>query len=78
MNINFTKEEIFEIHLFIDRYHSINVEVESLKKQAEEIKIKTEDAQTRLKEIKKEEELFMDELHKKYGSFSVQDISDSI
>ena len=78
MKINFTEDEKFRINLFIQRYHSINVEVENLKKKAEDIKKRIEDEQLKLKEIKKEEDEFMDELHKKYGKFSIQDVGDSI
>ncbi len=78
MKINFNEEEKFKINLFIQRYHAVNVEVDSLKKKAEDIKKRIEDEQLKLKEIKKEEDEFMDELHKKYGKFSIQDVSDSI
>lgn len=78
MKIGFTEEEKFRINLFIERYHSINVEVDSLKRKAEEIKKRISDEQAKLKETKKEEDEFMEELHKKYGKFSVQDISDSL
>lgn len=78
MKINFNEEEKFKIILFIQRYHAVNVEVDSLKKKAEDIKKRIEDEQLKLKEIKKEEDEFMDELHKKYGKFSIQDVSDSI
>lgn len=78
MKINFTQDEKFRIRLFIQRYHSVNVEVENLKKKAEDIQKKITDEQTKLKEIKKEEDEFMDELHKKYGKFTIQDVSDSL
>lgn len=78
MKINFTQDEKFRIRLFIQRYHSVNVEVENLKKKAEDIQNKITDEQTKLKEIKKEEDEFMDELHKKYGKFTIQDVSDSL
>jgi hypothetical protein len=78
MKINFTEEEKFKINLFIQRYHSVNVEVDSLKKKAEDIKKRIEDEQLKLKEIKKEEDEFMNELHKKYGKFSIQDVSNNI
>ena len=78
MKIDFTKEELFKIRMFLERYHSINVTVDSLKKEADKIQKKISDEQDKLKEIKKEEDEFMDELHKKYGKFSLQDISDSL
>jgi len=78
MKINLTKEEKFEIRMFIDRYHSISVNVENLKKEAEKIQGSISDEQLKLKEIKKEEDEFMKILHKKYGNFSLQDINDSI
>jgi uncharacterized protein YlxW (UPF0749 family) len=78
MKINFTEEEKFKINLFIQRYHSVNVEVDSLKKKAEDIKKRIEDEQLKLKEIKKEEDEFMNELHKKYGKFSIQAVSNNI
>ena len=78
MKIDFTQDEKFRIRLFIQRYHSVNVEVDNLKKKAEEIQKQISNEQTKLKEIKKEEDEFMDELHKKYGKFSIQDVSDSI
>lgn len=78
MKIALTKEEKFKIGLFLERYHNINVEVESLKKTAEDIQKKISDEQDKLKEIKKEEDEFMEDLHKKYGKFSLQDISDSL
>lgn len=78
MKIGFTEEEKFRIRLFLDRYHSINTEVESLKKQAAEIQKKISDERVKLDETKKEEDELMDELHKKYGKFTLQDVSDSI
>lgn len=78
MKISFTQEEKFKIGLFLERYHAINVEVDSLKKKAEDIQKKISDEQLKLTEIKKEEDEFMDELHKKYGKFTLQDISDSL
>jgi hypothetical protein len=78
MKINLTEEEKFEIRMFIDRYHSISVNVENLKKEAEKIQGSISDEQLKLKEIKKEEDEFMKILHKKYGNFSLQDINDSI
>lgn len=78
MKIDFTEDEKFRIKLFIQRYHYVNVEVENLKKKADDIKKRIEDEQLKLKEIKKEEDKFMSELHKKYGKFNIQDVSDSI
>ena len=78
MIVPFTDNEKFRIKLFIERYHTINVNVDSLKKKADEIQKNITNEQTKLKEIKKEEDEFMDELHKKYGKFSIQDVSDSI
>lgn len=78
MIVPFTDNEKFRIKLFIERYHTINVNVDSLKKKADEIQKNITNEQTKLKEIKKEEDEFMDELHKKYGKFSIQDINDSI
>lgn len=78
MKINLTEEEKFEIRMFIDRYHSISVNVENLKKEADKIQGSISDEQLKLKEIKKEEDEFMEILHKKYGNFSLQDINDSI
>lgn len=78
MIVPFTDDEKFRIKLFIERYHTINVNVDSLKKKADEIQKNITNEQTKLKEIKKEEDEFMDELHKKYGKFSIQDVSDSI
>lgn len=78
MIVPFTDDEKFRIKLFIERYHTINVNVDSLKKKADEIQKNIINEQTKLKEIKKEEDEFMDELHKKYGKFSIQDVSDSI
>lgn len=78
MKIDFTKEERMRIAMFLQRYHSINTEVESLKKKAEEIQKLISDEQAKLNETKKEEDEFMDELHKKYGKFTIQDVSDSI
>ena len=78
MIVPFTDDEKFRIKLFIERYHTINVNVDSLKKKADEIQKNITNEQTKLKEIKKEEDEFMNELHKKYGKFSIQDVSDSI
>lgn len=78
MVINFTEEEKFKIEMFLERYHTINLKVESLKKTTMEIQKEISDEQDKLKEIKKEEDEFMEELHKKYGKFTLQDVSDSI
>lgn len=78
MKIALTEDEKFKIGLFLERYHNINVEVESLKKTADDIQKRISNEQLKLKEIKKEEDEFMEELHKKYGKFSLQDISESL
>lgn len=78
MRIGFTDDEVLRMRLFMERYHSISMEVESLKGKAAEIAHRISEENDRLTETRKEEEEFMEELHTKYGDFTVQDIADSI
>lgn len=78
MKINFTDEEKFRIRLFIQRYSKVSSNIEKLKKDAIKISESISEESAKLNDIVKEEKDFMNELHEKYGNFSIQDISENI
>lgn len=78
MKNRFTEEDIKLIRNIIQEYRNVSDELTSYQKKAEEIQDKVIFLDNNLKEIKKQEEELMTELHKKYGDFSLQDIYDAI
>lgn len=75
---NFSKEDISHIRDIISRYQEISGPLLDYQKQAEEIQKKVNELNSKLDEVKKEETEFMEDLHKRYGDFSLQDVYDAI
>ena len=78
MKINFTEQEKKDIRDIIDEYRNVSGELYSFQKKADEIQEKVIELENNLKNIKEKEDKMMSELHSKYGSFSLQDIYDTI
>ena len=78
MKTKFTKEDIEIIKDIIEQYRNVSGELAVYQVQAEEIQEKVISLENNLKEIKKKEDKLMEELHKKYGEFGLQDIYDAI
>lgn len=78
MKVSFTKEEIQGMRDIIDQYRDVSKELYTYQKKAEEIQEKVISLEKNLGSIKEKEDKMMDELHKKYGEFTLQDIYDAI
>ena len=78
MVLKFTEEEKNNILSIISDYEKVGKDMESLQKQSEEIQEKVDDCENKLKELKKLEEDLLKTLREKYGTFSLQDISDTL
>lgn len=62
----------------IDQYRDVSKELYTYQKKAEEIQEKVISLEKNLGSIKEKEDKMMDELHKKYGEFTLQDIYEAI
>ena len=78
MKVSFTKEEIQGMRDIIDQYRDVSQELYTYQKKAEEIQEKVISLEKDLGSIKEKEDKMMDELHKKYGEFTLQDIYEAI
>lgn len=78
MKVSFTKEEIQGMRDIIDQYRDVSKELYAYQKKAEEIQEKVISLEKNLGSIKEKEDKMMDELHKKYGEFTLQDIYEAI
>ena len=78
MKVSFTKEEIQGMRDIIDQYRDVSKELYAYQKKAEEIQEKVISLEKDLGSIKEKEDKMMDELHRKYGEFTLQDIYDAI
>lgn len=78
MKVSFTKEEIQGMRDIIDQYRDVSQELYTYQKKAEEIQDKVISLEKNLGSIKEKEDKMMDELHKKYGEFTLQDIYEAI
>ena len=74
MENKFTDKEINDIKDIISDYREISSKLSSAQKEAEEIKNRVESLKKSMDDIKSKEDFLMDELHKKYGDFSLQDV----
>lgn len=78
MKVSFTKEEIQGMRDIIDQYRDVSKELYTYQKKAEEIQEKVISLEKDLGSIKEKEDKMMDELHNKYGEFTLQDIYEAI
>lgn len=74
MKLDLSKEEIQRVRDIIDEYRDVSGKLYSYQKKADEIQTKVIELEESLKKIKDKEDLIMDELHKKHGEFTIQDI----
>lgn len=78
MKIKFTDNEINDMKNIIEEYRIVSKKIYDFQKKAEEIQDNVIELETKLKYIKDKEDHMMNELHSKYGQFSIQDIYESI
>lgn len=78
MENKFTKQEIDEMKNIITKYRNVSGELSIFQNQATEIQKKVNQLENELLEIKSEENIIMNNLHNKYGEFSLQDIYDAL
>lgn len=74
MKLNLSKEEIQEVRGIIEEYRDVSNELYAYQKKADEIQTKVIELEGNLKTIKDKEDQVMNELHKKHGEFTIQDI----
>ena len=70
--------EIEKIQGVIRKYRDVSNELYAYQKKADEIQTKVIELEATLKEIKETEDRMMEELHKKYGEFTLQDIYEQL
>ena len=70
--------EIEKIQGVIQKYRDVSNELYAYQKKADEIQTKVIELEATLKEIKETEDRMMEELHKKYGEFTLQDIYEQL
>lgn len=85
MKINLSEEHKEKILNLIDRYKDIsknykiyNDKIKSLQEELDEIKSKLQSTENNLQSIRDEEKIYMDELHKIYGDFTLNDLSQTL
>ena len=85
MKINFSKEHKDKILHYIENYkkisneeHRIYERVKSLQEEINELTSELQTIENKLQSFRDDEKIYMDELHKIYGDFSLQDLYDSI
>ena len=78
MKDKFTYQEIEKIQGVIQKYRDVSNELYAYQKKADEIQTKVIELEATLKEIKETEDRMMEELHKKYGEFTLQDIYEQL
>lgn len=78
MKSKFTQKEISKMKDIIIRYKNVSDELMDYIKKAEDIQNKVSILESDLEKIKKEENTFMDKLHKKYGDFNLQEIYETL
>lgn len=85
MKINFNNEHKEKIHHMMDRYRTINENyrkyndiAKSLQDELDELSIKLQSTENELQSIRDEEKIYMEELHKIYGDFSLNDLWESL
>lgn len=85
MKIDFSEKHKDKILHFIQEYKTINEEysnyatgIVNLQHQLNELKEKLQSTENILKNIRKNEKIYMDELHSIYGDFTLNDLYESI
>lgn len=85
MKINFDKEHKDKILYYIDRFKNISNEeyqiyekVKSLQNELNELTSKLQSLENDIQSIRDEEKIYMEELHKIYGDFTLNDLYNSI
>lgn len=76
--MKFDTTEIEKIRGVIRKYRDVSNELYAYQKKADEIQTKVIELEATLKEIKETEDRMMEELHKKYGEFTLQDIYEQL
>ena len=76
--MKFDITEIEKIRGVIQKYRDVSNELYAYQKKADEIQTKVIELEATLKEIKETEDRMMEELHKKYGEFTLQDIYEQL
>lgn len=76
--MRFDITEIEKIQGVIQKYRDVSNELYTYQKKADEIQTKVIELEATLKEIKETEDRMMEELHKKYGEFTLQDIYEQL
>ena len=76
--MRFDITEIEKIQGVIRKYRDVSNELYAYQKKADEIQTKVIELEATLKEIKETEDRMMEELHKKYGEFTLQDIYEQL
>lgn len=76
--MKFDITEIEKIRGVIRKYRDVSNELYAYQKKADEIQTKVIELEATLKEIKETEDRMMEELHKKYGEFTLQDIYEQL
>ena len=74
MKLKLTQEEIKNVRDIIQRYRDVSNELYIYQNKAEEIQTKVIELEKNLGDIKSQEDGMMEELHKKYGEFTLQDV----
>lgn len=74
MKLKLTQEEIKNVRDIIQRYRDVSNELYIYQNKAEEIQTKVIELEKNLGDIKSQEDGMMEELHKKYGKFTLQDV----
>lgn len=78
METKFTEDDIKHIRDIIEQYRNVSGELAMYQVKADEIQTKVIELEATLKEIKETEDRMMEELHKKYGEFTLQDIYEQL
>ena len=85
MKINFTKEHKDKILSYINEYQTINQEyitynnkVNILQEELIDLLSKIQSTESTLQSIREKEREYMDELHKIYGDFTLNDLWESL
>lgn len=74
MKLKLTQEEIKNVRDIIEKYRDVSNELYIYQNKAEEIQTKVIELEKNLGGIKSQEDSMMEELHKKYGEFTLQDV----
>lgn len=74
MKLKLTQDEIKNVRDIIQRYRDVSNELYIYQHKADEIQTKVIELEKNLGDIKSQEDGMMEELHKKYGEFTLQDV----